>query len=255
MPGLWPCSCDGIDDHAGAIGDLIHHAHSHHLADQRRLARSTRRTVHYAELGRLRSSDVPARGTLVALGGEAVPGKPSAAPKLQLLSPMELDRQTAYEGPTWIDQAVLAKWRPDPDVAGFGAELRSAFATRLRWLEKRQLVAPTDGADELFPKPDMMRSLRQFETQRLVASLSRELPAAYVPHEVGIRINGIYERPIVTPTGRLALIRREDTFTLAPWKPALEPLRGRAVTGVVGPTRVTWTIDRARPALTVAGQC
>ena len=152
-------------------------------------------------------------------------------------------------------QAVLAKWRPDPDVAGFGAELRSAFATRLRWLEKRQLVAPTDGADELFPKPDMMRSLRQFETQRLVASLSRELRAAYVPHEVGTRINGIYERPIVTPTGRLALIRREDTFTLAPWKPALEPLRGRAVTGVVGPTRVTWTIDRARPARTVAGQC
>ena len=101
----------------------------------------------------------------------------------------------------------------------------------------------------------MMRSLRQFETQRLVASLSRELRAAYVPHEVGTRINGIYERPIVTPTGRLALIRREDTFTLAPWKPALEPLRGRAVTGVVGPTRVTWTIDRARPARTVAGQC
>jgi hypothetical protein len=106
--------------------------------------------VHYAELGRLRPSDVPARGTLAALGGEAVPGKPSAAPKLQLMSPMELDRQTAYEGPTWIDQAVLAKWRPDPDVAGVGAELRSAFATRLRWLEKRQLVAPTDGATNCF---------------------------------------------------------------------------------------------------------
>ena len=71
-----------------------------------------------------RATDVPERGTLVALAGEAVPGKPSAAPKLQLLSPMEIERQTAYEGPTWIDQAMLAKWRPDPDVAGFGAELR-----------------------------------------------------------------------------------------------------------------------------------
>ena len=98
----------------------------------------------------------------------------------------------------------------------------------------------------LVPKTDMMRSLRQLETQRLVASLSRELGAAYVPHEAGTRINGIYERSIVTPTGKLALIRRQDTFTLAPWKPALEPLRGRAVTGMVGPTRVTWTIDRAR---------
>ena len=39
-------SVDGIDDHAGAIGDLIHHAHSHHLADQRRLARSTHEQGH-----------------------------------------------------------------------------------------------------------------------------------------------------------------------------------------------------------------
>jgi type IV secretory pathway VirD2 relaxase len=202
--------------------------------------------VHYAALGRLRATDVPERGTLVALAGEAVPGKPSAAPKVQLLSPMQIGQQTAYEGPTWIDQALLAKWRPDPDVGGFGAELRSAFAARLRWLKQHQLIAPADGADELVPKPDMMRFLRQAETQRLVASLSRELGAAYVPHDVGTRINGIYERPIVTPTGRLALIRREDTFTLAPWKPALEPLRGRAVTGMVGPTRVAWTIDRAR---------
>lgn len=201
--------------------------------------------VHYAELGRLRATDVPERGTLVALAGEAAPGRPSAAPKLQLLSPMQIERQTAYEGPTWIDQAMLAKWRPDPDVAGFGAELRGAFVARVRWLGQRQLVAPSDGGDDAVPKTDMMRSLRQLETQRLVVSLSRELGAAYVPHD-GTRINGIYERSIVTPTGKLALIRRQDTFTLAPWKPALEPLRGRAVTGMVGPTRVTWTIDRAR---------
>ena len=202
--------------------------------------------VHYAELGRLRPADVPERGTLVALAGEAVPGKPSAAPKLQLLSPMQIERQTAYEGPTWIDQAMLARWRPDTDVAGFGAELRGAFAARVRWLRQRQLVEPADVGGELVPKPSMMRSLRQLETQRLVASLSRELGATHVPQEAGTRINGIYERSIVTPTGRLALIRREDTFTLATWKPALEPLRGQAVTGVVGPTRVTWKIDRAR---------
>ena len=31
----------------------------------------------------------------------------------------------------------------------------------------------------------------------------------------GTRISGIYERPIITPTGKLALIRREGTFSLA----------------------------------------
>ena len=131
-------------------------------------------------------------------------------------------------------------------MSGFGAELRQAFAARLRWLSQRQLVHATDGSDEVVAKPDMMRSLRQLETQQLVASLSRELGATYVPHEVGTRLNGIYERSIVTPTGRIALIRRQDTFTLAPWKPALEPLRGRAVTGMIGPNRVTWSIDRGR---------
>ena len=159
---------------------------------------------------------------------------------------MEIDQQTGYEGPTWLDQAVVAKWRPDPDVAGFGAELRAVFAARVRWLRQRQLVETGDIADDVAAKPDMMRSLRQLEAQRLVASLSREFGATYVPHDAGTRINGIYERPIVTPTGKLALVRREDTFTLAPWMPVLEPLRGQAVTGIVGPSRVTWTIDRAR---------
>lgn len=202
--------------------------------------------VHYAELGRLRPADIPARGTLVALAGDMVPSKPTAAPRLQLLSPVEIAHQAQYEGPTWIDQALLAKWRPDPEVSGFGTELRGAFAARLQWLRQRQLIERTDSADAGVPKADMMRSLRQLETQRLTTALSRELGAAYVPHAAGTSIDGIYDRPIVTPTGTLAVIRRQDTFSLAPWKTALEPLRGQAVVGVVGPNRVTWTLDRGR---------
>ena len=89
--------------------------------------------VHYAELGQLKPADVPRRGNLVRLAAGTTAGKPSAAPKLELLSAVEIERQTSYEGPTWIDQALLANWRPDPDVGGFGAELRSAFGERLRW--------------------------------------------------------------------------------------------------------------------------
>ena len=51
---------------------------------------------------------------------------------------------------------------------------------------------------------------------------------------------------VTTPTGKLAVIRREDKFTLAPWRPALEPLRGRVVSGMVGPNRVMWSLDRGR---------
>ena len=66
------------------------------------------------------------------------------------------------------------------------------------------------------------------------------------PKEAGTRIVGIYERSVSTPAGRLAVIRQEDAFTLAQWRPSLEPFRGRAVTGIVTPSRVRWSLDRGR---------
>ena len=89
-------------------------------------------------------------------------------------------------------------------------------------------------------------SPRQAETERLAGDLSRRLSASYVPAELGRQIVGIYDRSVTTPTGKLAVIRHQDTFTLAPWRPALEPVKGRPVMGLVGPTRVTWSLDRGR---------
>jgi hypothetical protein len=201
--------------------------------------------VHYAELGRIQPGEVPARGMLVALGGDGLQVKPSVHPRVQVLSPVELERQAAYDGPTWLDQALLSKWRPDESARGFAAEVDGAIVARGRWLVARQLAEVTPGGD-IAPKPDMMRRLRQAETERLAGDLSRRLSASYVPTEPGRQIVGIYDRSVTTPTGKLAVIRHQDTFTLAPWRPALEPFKGRAVMGLVGPTRVTWSLDRGR---------
>ena len=94
--------------------------------------------------------------------------------------------------------------------------------------------------------PEMMRILRQAETERLTRDLSRHLNATYIQTEPGAQISGVYDHAITTPTGKIAVLRQQDTFTLAPWKPALEPFKGRAVLGMVGPSRVTWTLDRGR---------
>ncbi len=201
--------------------------------------------VHYAELGRLKPVEVPARGALVALAGDGLQRKPSSHARLEVLSAVDVERHTAYEGPTWLDQAIVSRWRPDGSMRGFATQLDGAVAARGRWLAERQLaeVSPTG---DISPKPDMMRRLRQAETERLVRDLSRDLNATYVPAEPGVRIGGVYERSVATPTSKLAVIRRQDTFTLAPWRSALEPLKGRAVTGMIGPIRVTWALDRGR---------
>jgi type IV secretory pathway VirD2 relaxase len=201
--------------------------------------------AHYAELGRLKPADAPVRGTIVALAGDTLDAKPSPVPKLQVLSPVTLEKQATYDGPTWLDEAILSRWQPELGTSGFAGQVRAALATRRGWLVERHIATIAAGGD-LTPTPDMMRTLRKAETDRLVQQVSRELNATYVPSGPGARIIGVYDRAIATPTGKLAVLRREDTFTLAPWRPALEPLRGRVVSGMVGPNRVTWSLDRGR---------
>jgi hypothetical protein len=201
--------------------------------------------VHYAELGRLQPGEIPARGTLVALGGDGLQVKPSVHPRIQVLSPVELERQATYDGPTWLDQAILSKWRSDASARGFAVEVDNAIAARSRWLVAHQLAQATPAGD-IALKPDMMRRLRQAETERLAGDLARRLNASYVPAEPGRQIVGVYDRSIATPTGKVAVIRHQDTFTLAPWRPGLETFKGRAVMGMIGPNRVTWSLDRGR---------
>ena len=40
-------------------------------------------------------------------------GKPSPTPRLQVLSPIEIHHQPAYDGPTWLDQAIVTRWQPN----------------------------------------------------------------------------------------------------------------------------------------------
>jgi len=116
---------------------------------------------------------------------------------------------------------------------------------RRRWLAERAL-AELDPSGKWAPKSGMAEALHAREHARIVQGLSRQLNATYLPNEPGSRISGVYDRAIDTPTGKLAVIRRDDTYTLAPWKAPLEPLRGQFVTAVISPNRVTWSLDRGR---------
>ena len=151
----------------------------------------------------------------------------------------------AVGGPTWLDEALTSGWRPDLALPGVSAELKSAFTAREQWLADRQLSTKSPGK-EIVVTPATMTALRKLETERLAARLSIELKAIYAPRLTGKRVHGVYDRAIDTPTGKVAVIRGQDTFTLAPWKPALEPMRGLQVAGSIGPTRVAWSLDRGR---------
>jgi type IV secretory pathway VirD2 relaxase len=201
--------------------------------------------AHYAELGRVAPSEVPSHGMVVVLASNGLNAKPTGTPRLEVLSTVELNKLPAYDGPTWLDQALLKRQSLGDHPRGFAAELKEGLAVRAEWLAAKGLARRTS-TGEIEIKPQLIAALRQRETQRLASTLSRELRATYLPVELGARISGIYERSVSTPTGRLAIVRQEDTFTLAPWRPSLEPFRGCPVTGITTPSRVSWSLDRGR---------
>lgn len=201
--------------------------------------------AHYAELGRLRPDEVPARGAIVSLVSDSLHGRPRSAPRLKVLSPVGPRELATYDGPTWLDQSLVVKREGPAPVTGFGGQLETALELRRRWLSERGL-AEIRTSGEWVAKPGMRQALEARERLRLEQSLSRELDAAYVPAARGTRVVGVYDRAIATPSGKIAVIRRDDTFTLAQWTPALEAYRGRAVVGSIGPSRVTWSLDRGR---------
>jgi hypothetical protein len=129
-------------------------------------------------------------GMLVALAGDAtLRRKPTSVRRLEILSEVEVGRLASYDGPTWLDEAIVGRLRVQEDTPGFPAELRQALADRAHWLAERGLA-------DL-----MMRGLRQRETARLSENLSRQLSAIYVPHEPGSRVSRIYERSMAQAAG------------------------------------------------------
>ena len=201
--------------------------------------------VNYVELGRLTPDKAPRRGDVVRISADRLEGKPQAAPRLAVLSRTPADSLPSYDGPTWLDRLVVTGDATMQSHSGFGAHATRDIEARRQWLIAQDLGRATaDGRFEL--RASAPAQLRQRELQRIAADISRAVNVDVQISRPGERVSGVYERAIDTPTGRLAVLRRQDSISIAPWTSALEPMRGRAVTGLVQPGKVAWSLDRGR---------
>ena len=200
--------------------------------------------VHYVELGRLAPERGPRRGDVVRIAADRLEGKPQSAPRLDLLSRAAPDKLPSYDGPTWLDRLVAA---PDPAMqsrSGFGGDAARDVEARRQWLIGQNLGRMSNGKFEL--RTSALSQLRERELQRITADIARANGVKVRFARPGERVSGVYERAIDTPTGRLAVIRRQDSISITPWNAALEPMRGQAVAGAVQHSRVAWSLDRGR---------
>jgi hypothetical protein len=189
--------------------------------------------VHYVELGRLKSENVPARDSIVRITADRLDGKPQSAPRLQVLSRDEVGRLPTYYGPVWLDRLATA---PDPSMQaarGFGADLSRAVADRRAWLVSQDLGRMrADGAFEM--RTSAHARLRQRELQRVGQETAARVRVPYQSASPGQQIQGRVGETIEVPGGKVVVVHRAGDLTVVPWSRRLEQMRGRDVVGTMG---------------------
>ncbi len=151
---------------------------------------------------------------------------------------------------TWLDHRLVDPSNEPVRDAGFGRDLRGALERRRLWLIEQDLAGQQDGRTTY--RPDLLATLRRRELLRIAGQLSGELGLPFAEARPGSPIEGVYRRPIELMSGRFALIEKSREFTLVPWRPVLEPQVGKAVSGIMRESGISWRLGRQRggPSIT-----
>jgi type IV secretory pathway VirD2 relaxase len=202
--------------------------------------------VHYADLGNVKPELLPERGMIAALHGQSqetasTTVKEKQRARIQVLSYRNLERLVAAEGLTWLDQELASKSSTFVSDQGFGSDVKSALRNRLQWLTERGMVdrASDDG---IRPSAIAMKKLAKHDVTAAAQtySVATGLHAAQLMD--GERFEGTYTKPITLASGKYAVFENSKEFTLVPWRPSFEDIRGKSVTGKVTGSTIAWEL-------------
>lgn len=158
--------------------------------------------------------------------------------QLEVESWVSIGDQVSATGLTWLDEASRAQ----NFGLGFGDDVRSALSDRRTELVRRGLLASVN--------QDLSREAKAaLESSGLDAigeQLSHQLAKPYVPMPKQGAIEGVYQRPIVRPEGKFAVLDRQRSFTLVPWRTVIERARGQVISGMIRGRNVSWSFGRGK---------
>ncbi len=197
--------------------------------------------VHYADIGLIRPEALPSKGMIVSLETAEQETGSSQQTRLRILSYLNLEKLVATDGATWLDRELASKTPMHLGDREFGTDVKSALRNRLQWLTERGMVEPApDGG--VRPAAAAMKALTRKEMNQAVAnhSAASGLQAARLVD--GQRFEGAYMRSIPLASGKLAVFENSKEFTLVPWRPSFEDIRGKSVTGKVSGSTIAWEL-------------
>lgn len=164
--------------------------------------------------------------------------------EVEMLSSRSPEQLIGIEAPTWLDRTMpMPAGEPVRD-AGFGREVRQAWAQRAQWLVEQDLASIEGTAVRL--RPDALEHLQRRALKTAALSLEQTLGKSFAEAAMGEIIEGRIGQRVDLEGGRYAVIERARDFTLVPWKPLLEQRIGRQASGILRESGISWRFSNSR---------
>jgi type IV secretory pathway VirD2 relaxase len=197
--------------------------------------------VRYADIGRIRPEALPGKGMIVALEAAEQETGNRQQSRLRVLSYLNLEKLVATEGTTWLDRELASKSPAFISNQGFGTDVKSALRNRLQWLTERGMVELMPDSSTR-PTVSAMKALTCNEINQAVVKHSADSGLQAAQLMDGERFEGAHIRPISLASGKYAVFENSKEFTLVPWRPSFEDMRGKTVTGKVTGSTIAWEL-------------
>jgi type IV secretory pathway VirD2 relaxase len=195
--------------------------------------------LHYADIGKVRPDALPEKGMIVSIEAARSQDESKLRTRLRIQSYLSFEKLAEAEGVTWLDKELLAKTLTPMADQGFGAETKIALSRRRQWLISQGL-GQLDGQGRFMPSPKLLETLRHREYDSATQALSKEFGLPHNAPMEGQQISGTFTKSVTLASGKHAVIQKALEFTLVPWRPDMEPMRGKEITGTASAHGIQW---------------
>jgi hypothetical protein len=195
--------------------------------------------VHYADIGQMRPGALPERGMIVAIEAARSSDETKLRNRLRVQSYLSFEKLVEAEGVTWLDKELLAKTPTPLADHGLGAEAKTALKLRRQWLVAQGL-GRLDGEGKFQPSPKLFETLRGREYEHASQAVSKELGLSHYTPMEGKQISGMFTKSVTTASAKYAIVQKAHEFTLVPWRPDMERMRGKEIAGITSGQGIQW---------------